>query len=464
MFERPLALLALSAVMSLPNPAHAVAFNARGLGQALVYPYYTVNRGQDTLITVVNDGALGALALVIVDEGYNGRAVKFFNLFLAPHDVWTARVSALGETGGAALYSADTSCTWPPIPPGGFPLVSSAYAGGSIFPPDGGPSSITRTREGFIQVVALGAVIPESPLDLGIRHPSPGAAPTCANADSSAGSHLAPPVADTLGGSAAIVNVGEGTFFAYAANALDFTEQVLFSGSANIEANPLRFANSAASAFPTGAVAHVASGDEHFAIDYEQGIDAVSAVFMQESISNDYLVAAGLGANTDWVITFPTKALYTDPFYLDSVRAPFVETFGAPGASNVLADAVQYDQEEGHGATTALTLPWVVNVISFREASHEASGVLGSALAIPVAPFAESGTMTLDLAHGGDETHVITAADGRVLHGLPATGFMVYNIINANAAPGKLANYGGTFPYRSIVSCTTSAVDATPCE
>ncbi|HEY6941428.1 hypothetical protein, partial [Dokdonella sp.] len=456
MLVRALALLSLTAATALSSPAHAVGLNARGLGQALIYPYYTVNKGQDTLLTVVNDGDLGTLALVVVDEGYNGRPVKFFDLFLAPHDVWTARVSALAENGGAALYSADTSCTWPPLPPGGFPLTSSVYTGGSIFPPDGGPSSITRTREGFIQVIALGAVIPDSPLDLGIRHPSPGAAPTCANADNSAGSYLTPPAADTLGGSAAIVNVGEGTFFAYAASALDFTEQVLFSGSSSIEANPLRLANSAASTFPTGAIAHVASGDEHFAIDYERGIDAVSAIFMQESIANDYLVAAGLGAHTDWVLSFPTKALYTDPFYLAGAAAaqPFTETFHAPGMSNVLADAIQYDQEEGHGATGALTLPYLVNVVSFSAPDDRASGVLGSMLVTHVAAFSEAGTMTLDLAHGGDESHALTAPDGRVLHGLPATGFMVYNIINANAAPGKLANYGGTFPYRSTVSCT----------
>ena len=113
--------------------------------------------------------------------------------------------------------------------------------------------------------------------------------------------------------------------------------------------------------------------------------------------------------------------------------------------------------------TSAITLPWVVNVVSFQTGDG-VSGVLGSALTVPVAPFADAGMMSLDLAHGGDETHTITVPDGRVLHGLPASGFMVYNIINANAAPGKLANYGGAFPYRSAVSCTTSVDDSTPCE
>jgi hypothetical protein len=45
-----------------------------------------------------------------------------------------------------------------------------------------------------------------------------------------------------------------------------------------------------------------------------------------------------------------------------------------------------------------------------------------------------------------------TSASGR-LTGLPAIGFMTYNIINAQAQPGVLANYGGLFPHRSSISC-----------
>lgn len=30
--------------------AHGVMLNPRGMGQALIYPYYTVNAGQDTLV------------------------------------------------------------------------------------------------------------------------------------------------------------------------------------------------------------------------------------------------------------------------------------------------------------------------------------------------------------------------------------------------------------------------------
>lgn len=39
-----------------------------------------------------------------------------------------------------------------------------------------------------------------------------------------------------------------------------------------------------------------------------------------------------------------------------------------------------------------------------------------------------------------------------IVMGLPVVGFMAYNIINAQAQPGVLANYGGTFRHRPTVS------------
>jgi hypothetical protein len=50
------------------------------------------------------------------------------------------------------------------------------------------------------------------------------------------------------------------------------------------------------------------------------------------------------------------------------------------------------------------------------------------------------------------------------LAGLPVTGFMAYNVINTQAAPGRLANYGGTFRHRSRARCTSDADAGDPCQ
>jgi hypothetical protein len=209
-------------------------------------------------------------------------------------------------------------------------------------------------------------------------------------------------------------------------------------------------------------------------LDYARGIDAVSAVLMAESISNDYLVAAALGANTDWIVTFPTKRFYVDPALVGDIAGnPFEQTF-REGHSNVLLGIDIYDQEAFHQsnpppsggcgficpALAPFVLPYEVNAVSFVPWTdmYAPSGVFGSQLSIPFgplyAPYGDAGWARIGF-NAPLEPHALTggtnAGSPIALNGLPAIGFMVYNIVNANAAPGRLANYGGTFAHRSTV-------------
>ena len=77
----------IAGVAGFAGLANAVDLNPDGLGQVLIYPYYTVNKGQDTLFTVVNTTAIGKAVKVRFLEGYNSREVLDFNLFLSPHDL-----------------------------------------------------------------------------------------------------------------------------------------------------------------------------------------------------------------------------------------------------------------------------------------------------------------------------------------------------------------------------------------
>lgn len=65
------ALLALS----LSTAVHAVHLDPGGRGQVLVYPYYTVNSGQQTLLSVTNTASVAQAVRVRFREGYNGRDV-----------------------------------------------------------------------------------------------------------------------------------------------------------------------------------------------------------------------------------------------------------------------------------------------------------------------------------------------------------------------------------------------------
>src|ERR1051325_8033264 len=109
--------------LGVTGAAQAVFLNPDGLGQALVYPYYTVRdqtagNPYNSLLSVVNSTASAKAVKVRFLEGKNSREVLDFNLFLSKHDVWTAAILP-SSTGGALVGTLDKSCTLPPIPSGG---------------------------------------------------------------------------------------------------------------------------------------------------------------------------------------------------------------------------------------------------------------------------------------------------------------------------------------------------------
>jgi hypothetical protein len=486
--NRMLALLVLATcAIGAPTPVEAVALNPRGLGQALVYPYYTVNKGQDTLLSVINATGTGKAVVVRFRESYNGRSTLDFMLYLSPRDRWTAVVSQTGDDGVAHLLTTDTSCTVPQIPAEGIDFQTGQFTDAVLAMSDGGPTTPARTREGSIELIAGADLVPGSPTDTAVAHvqngePNGGVPADCTAIRDDAADY-APP-ANGLAGSVAIVNVGEGTFFGYNADALAGFTDVALTPSLGIQGIGLDRANSA-DAISGGAFATVIRDDGRpLELEYALGIDAVSAVFMAEAIYNEFLVAPSLGAETDWVVTFPTKQWYVDGMLQpDAPRQPFTASFAAPGVSDVSVHGYFHDQEEGRSDTyppengcgficpggESFVLSWQTNVIRVLPGATPAAaaGVLGSGIAVALEPFpgkvyqppGDAGWIALEFAPSaeGGQIHVLsgggTPSTSVDLYGLPATGFMVYNIINANAAPNRLANYGGAFPHRASIGC-----------
>ena len=476
MKARMLSFLVAPAMLLAAHGTPAVTLSASCLGQVLIYQYYTVNKSQDTLISVVNAADTGKILRVRFLEGYNGREVLDFYLFLSAHDVWTGAISQTTDDGGAMLKTNDASCTDPLIPAEGVAFRSGSYDGTGAVPADDGPQAISRTREGFIEMIALADITSGSPTEVAITHvqngsPGGGVPPGCATLSFGAVGPDGVSPGNELYGSGSIVNVGQGTFFAYNADALKgFTDIPLLSPAgifiSLLDANSAEAVNGVARAYTYDAQGRTVATDWAF------GQDAVSAALMAASIQNEYLTSASLGANTDWIVTFPTKEFYVDTLYGDVPFAPFVEMFHAPGNSSVTAVATHFDREEGSEqqppacestgcmAYPPLTLGYEVNVLSYVEGSHLtfASGtpsrVLGSVLTYSALdPFGEQGVTALDLTTG-DGGHILPGgvdSNGNdvLSFGLPTVGFMVYNIINAHAQPGMLANYGGAFAHRA---------------
>jgi len=482
----------LVAAVGMAGSVNAVELSPDGLGQVLIYPYYTVNRNQQTILSVVNATNAAKAVKVRFLEGYNAREVLDFNLFLSEYDVWTASVFALADVGlpgdGAALLTTDRSCTAPNKSAwtgqlGGNPyqvFLEYAYTGARQ---DSGPVDKSRTREGYVELIQMADLA--GSLRTAVTHTAGGVPANCAVVqaiDPSSTALLAP--SGGLFGTGGIVNVAQGTFYSYNADAIGgFTQFTLFSDTG--EFITLARANTG----PGVATARVsdASG-ESFRSDFSavgapsQAIDAVSAVFMASSLLNEYNVDASAGSMTDWVVTFPTKQFYTDPDILGldlgdaGALPPFTYTFGQRAAGNgdgkscSQVELLHYDREEGR-PVPAIGFPEApppvipvlctsVNVISLilrRDVPATESAVLGSRLFMRVPAFAPAGWLRLNL-NPASQPHLLRASlDGDVYAGLPATGFEAVNYVNANVMPGGLSNYSATFRHRALRKCVNAA-------
>ena len=486
---------------AITPPAAAVNLNPLGTGQVLIFPYYTVNAHQQTLLSVVNtNAAVGRVVKVRFREAYNGRSVLDFNLYLSPADVWTANVFALLDAGvsgdGAALFTTDRSCTDPPLNRSGtlsngagYQRFSNVnYTGAAA---DTGPSVDSRTREGHVEMILMSDVSPDSALLRDIRHIN-STPPQCDPALLQRATGYVAPTADPgtgaasaiadggLYGSASIVDVAAGVFYAYNADALDgFSYVSLYTHPGDAEPT-LGSVNDRDN--PNAATAHVFVSGESIGATYpgaspgSRKVDAVSAVFALNALQNEYVMSPDRSAGTDWVVTFPTKHLYVDAQPGGAIAgagasfAPFPERFDH-GTACTTAYVTVFDREENTGPPTGCgfgicppPLPpqgtpcFETNVFAIGLGSAYPS-VLGSplaALAPLLKPLAPSGWFRYGL---GDDLMLPAAANGNVFHGLPVTGFAAVRYVNG-AVPTNgvtaLANYSAAYRHRGTVACTNA--------
>jgi hypothetical protein len=476
MQKNSIAAAILAGLCCLASEVGAVNLNPNGLGQVLIYPYYTVQAGQGTLVSVVNTTNIGKAVKVRFLEAYNGRDVLTFNLFLSPYDVWTANLFALSDAGlpgsAAAVFTPDNSCTAPAFTQGplsnGFGYQQFLNFGFTGAYADSGPTTDDRTREGHIEMISMADVLQDSALDADISHVNEVPADCAsAEADFEAGVSTLPPTSG-LYGSASIVDVNEGTFYAYNADAIDgFTYVTLATLPGDPQPN-LASANDRGSSSTT--TSHVFVDGDSIASTFPStsAIDAVSSLFVADSLYNEYVATSDSVTGTDWVLTFPTKRFYVDPLFVAAAVPPFEHLFGAvetengPGMSCTLTGLVMFDREEETeipacgfpecppgGPPQGFCLE--TNVLRFSAAS-----VIGSMLPVEDVVAFNQGAVWLSF----DAYAMNPAGNGNVFHGLPVTGFAAVKFVNSFVpAPGggyALANYTAGYRHRIATSCTNN--------
>ncbi|MEW8092175.1 MAG: hypothetical protein AB2784_21390 [Candidatus Thiodiazotropha endolucinida] len=92
---------------------NAVHLNPDGAGQIALLPYYTVNNGFITNLTVTNTTKLYKAVKVRFHESRIGYDVFDINVYLAPYDVWNATLRLNASTDLPNLITEDETCTYP---------------------------------------------------------------------------------------------------------------------------------------------------------------------------------------------------------------------------------------------------------------------------------------------------------------------------------------------------------------
>ena len=487
------------------GPAEAVVLNPHGTGQVLIYPYYTVNAGFGTLLSLVNTTPAGKALKVRIHEGYNGRDVLDFNLYLSPFDAWVAQIfdTSTDASGGAAIATNDNSCTVPafpktfgPAPGSGAGAAAFRDAGYTGANADQGPTAITRTREGYLEIIEMGTVTNDHQSTLNaITHSSSGVPSSCSQLiqawatggywTTDATTDIGPPDGG-LFGAESIINVGEGLMYTVNADAIDGFSNVAqhtLPGSASPDlGSASKSADGTVSAFVP-----VSSGMVE--AKFQNPADAISALFMVDALYNEYVVDPGVGGQSDWMITFPTKRFYTDPALLSpgatQASPPFDALFAsANGGTSCAAMGAQFWNREEATVSGAVPFfscgncppppppPTPCFVTSIFTIGSIASS-LGSLLLIgpgisEIDPtyFGTSGWLRLDFASDAtgnpQRNHVMSSINGLKFLGLPALGFAAIDYVNANVTLGVLANYSGAYPHRAHVTCVTEQGSACP--
>jgi len=447
--------------LGMAGTANAVHVNPDGLGQVLIYPYYTtqtsgVAQPYNSLLSVVNSTASAKAVKVRFLEGKNSREVLDFNLYLSPRDVWVAGIEPAGIApgSGAGIYTNDKSCTTPTVssdPSNPSPFVNFAYTG------DSGGNGLDRTREGYVEIIEMGNVTGTTATQ--VTHVN-GVPPGCASiSDSVAQSNTVLGNGGLFGGMT-LINVLKGS---------DMTADAIALEAFRVApAGPIWFAPGVT--LPDLTLAsppqtEVFNGTTATTYAFATGIDAVSAALMHNTLMNEYLLDAATKSGTDWVVTMPTKR-----FYVSGTAAlpPFQRPFtGGQSCDDITVTT--WDREERTvvvqtgfspppptGAGTALCFE--ANVVTFK-----GSNVLGSANVVDIVASnlpaaAQNGWALFDLTTsvGGTVTvpaHRLTSLNPvATFFGMPVIGFMVETFDNGTLVSGGVnvqSEYGGNFVHKT---------------
>lgn len=460
----------LGALSGVSNAAITVAQN--GVGHINVLPYYSVQNGNTTLISIANTDEVNGKAVKVRFRGAQFSDDVFdFQVFLSPADVWTAAVTLDGTV--ARLATSDKSCTLPVS-------VNQPFVTARLLD----ANKAQGTREGYVEIINMGDIAPASALFTATKHVN-GVAPCTTSV--LIGNAVTPNdltaalTAPTSGltSFATIINVASSKAFTIPGTALvqSVAVPVRYSRQANLTIGTASFGSVAPAFAPAqtaDSVFDVATGNVTM---YEFDLPDLSTpygtataaaqlaelqtAFAKASVVTEYATDDSILASTDVVLSQPTRRYYytwtdtpaagTDPLRtlatVAGATGPYTGLAAATNSITVAAPTV-YDREERtvvdqssivispnpQGSAT-WTLIGEVSVVSINNGSAP-SGALKANITAQDYTFAyNDGLVRLNTTN---------QANGAPL---PVIGFTAVNVFNAGVGASG-TNYGQVLPLK----------------
>ncbi|MBL4659871.1 MAG: hypothetical protein JKY19_05915 [Alcanivoracaceae bacterium] len=435
----------------------AVSLNQKGIGQVLIFPYYTVNNDINTLISITNTTDKVKALKIRFLEGKNNRDTLIFNIYLGPHDIWTGALVSTNSTiqghegeDSVKLITNDASCTVPTNITGQ-EFLPFALEGEFA---DGIDANMSRVTEGQIHIFEMGNVVADF-ADLA----SPGhenfdcqalqsnwLTPSGAWTLDTTQNMTAPDGSGGLFGSVSLIDVADGFDVSYNADAIQGYSHVI---QHETPASPLPSLNSGSTS------ESVYTGQLVTIIPWDHPFQAISSLFMMNNLYSEYILDGGIGANTEWVTSFPTKSYYVDPAFAPEAvpMAPFTAALDTTGACES-AQIELYNRETGINIAgqDTIDLCWGTNIFEFTKEldGNETSLLLGSNNATAITTSSDTGWLNLEFNQAVTTMDVSVNNNPRsiTINGLPMAGFAMQRYVNGNLEGGILANYAGLFTHK----------------
>ena len=143
---------ATASYVSLSNAQ--VELGTADLGDAAIIPYYTVQDGLRTGVHIINTSDATQVVKFRMRRGSDSFDSLDFNVIMSPQDEWVASISK-NDDDAIVVTTADTTCTAPAQPAGGFVMRDTFREG---------------AEEGYIEIIGMGQADSLQPISVGAKH------------------------------------------------------------------------------------------------------------------------------------------------------------------------------------------------------------------------------------------------------------------------------------------------------